>query len=108
MGLVRGPHGVGKGIVPRALIVDRVALRITGRQRLDQRPLGQSDATDQCEGSVGRIVGASERRRFSRGILQFPREVIVRPHRIGDTPQWAMAQFGSVSNVFSKQATASS
>ena len=86
MGLVRGPHGVGKSIVPGALIVDGVALRITGRQRLDQRPLGRGDATDQCEGSVGRIIGTSERRRLTGGVLQFPGEVIVRPDRIGDTP----------------------
>ena len=86
MGLVRRPHGVGKGIVPGPLIVDGVMLRITGRQRLDQRALRRGDAIDQFEGSVGRIIGASQRRRLTRGILEFPGKVVVRPDRIGDTP----------------------
>ena len=37
------PHGVGKGVVPRALVVNEVTLRITGRQCLDQRAFGRAD-----------------------------------------------------------------
>ena len=86
MRLVREPHGVGKGVVPRALVVDGVALRITGRQRLDQRAFGRGDAADQREGSAGRVMGAGERCGLTGGVLQFPREVVVRPDRVGDTP----------------------
>jgi len=62
MRLMREAHGVGKGVVPGALVVDGVALRIAGRQRLDQRAFRRDDAADQREGSTGRVMGAGERR----------------------------------------------
>src|SRR6516165_7263025 len=86
MHLMRKAHGVGKGVVPGALVVDGVALRIAGRQRLDQRALRRGDVTDHCKGSAGRIVGASQRGGLTSGVLQFPGEVIVWPDRVGDTP----------------------
>ena len=46
MRLVCEPHGIGKGVVPGALVVDWIALRITGRQRLDQRAFGCADTAD--------------------------------------------------------------
>jgi hypothetical protein len=54
MSLVREPHGVGKGVVPRALVVDGVALWIAGGQRLDQGALRRGDAADQA--APGRIT----------------------------------------------------
>jgi hypothetical protein len=86
MRLLCEPHGVGKGVVPRALVVDGVALRITGRQRLDQRAFGRADTADQREGGAGRVIGASKRCGLASRVLQFPREVVVRPDRIGDAP----------------------
>jgi hypothetical protein len=86
MRLVRQAHDVGKGVVPGALVVDRVALRIAGRQRLDQRAFRRGDAADQREGSAGRIMGAGERRCLTGGILQFPGVVVVGPDRVGDAP----------------------
>src|SRR5271169_7062435 len=86
MRLVCKAHGVGKGVVPGALVIDGVALRIAGGQRLDQRSLRRSDAADQRQGSVGRIMGAGERRSLTGGILQFPGVVVVRPDRVGDAP----------------------
>src|ERR1700730_1246403 len=80
------PHGVGKGVVPGALVVDWIALRITGRQRLDQRAFGRADTTDQREGGAARVIGASERCDLAGRVLQFPREVVVRPDRVGDAP----------------------
>src|SRR5229473_1832182 len=86
MRLMREAHGVGKGVVPGALVVDGVALRIAGRQRLDQRAFRRDDAADQREGSAGRVMGAGERRSLTSGVVQFPGVVIVRPDRVGDAP----------------------
>src|SRR5215472_13333424 len=86
MRLVYEPHGVGKGVVPGPLVVDRVALWITGRQRLDQRAFRGGDAADQREGSAGRVIGAGERRGLTGGVLQFPGVVVVWPDRVRDTP----------------------
>ena len=61
MRLVCKPHGVGKGVVPGALVVDGGGLWITGRQRLDQRAFGRADPADQREGGAGRVIGADER-----------------------------------------------
>src|SRR5262245_38798463 len=84
--LVREPHGVGKGIVPGALVFDWVTLRITGRQRLDQSTLRRSNTTGQCERSAGRIIGAGERHGLAGWVLQLPRKVVVWPDRVGDAP----------------------
>src|SRR5258708_116037 len=86
MRLVCEPHGVGKGVVPGALVVDGVALWITGWQCLDQRAFRRGDATDQREGSTGRVIGAGERRGLTGGVLQFPGVVVVWPDGVGDTP----------------------
>src|SRR5260370_6227244 len=86
MRLVREAHGVGKGVVPGALIVDGVALWIAGRQRFNQRALPCGDVPNQREGSAGRAMGAGERRGLTSGVLQFPGVVVVRPDRVGDAP----------------------
>jgi hypothetical protein len=83
MGLMREAHGVGKGVFPGALVVDRVALWIAGRQRLDQLAFRRGDAADQREGSAGRVMGTGERRGLTGGVLQFPGVVVVRPDRVG-------------------------
>jgi hypothetical protein len=85
--LVREAHGVGKGVVPRALVVDGVALWIAGGQRLDQRALRRGDAANQREGTAGRIMSTGERRGLTGGVLQFPGVVVVRPDRVGDAPK---------------------
>src|SRR5262252_7881127 len=86
MRLVGEPHGVGKGVVPGTLVVDRIAPWIASRQRLDQGALRRADATGQREGFAGRVIGASERCGLAARVLQFPREIVVRPDRVGDTP----------------------
>ncbi len=86
MRLMREAHGVGKGVVPGALVVDGVALWIAGRQRLDQRAFRRGDAAHQREGGAGRIMSAGERHGLTGGVLQFPGVVVVRPHRVGDAP----------------------
>ena len=86
MRLVREAHGVGKGVVPGALVVDGVALWIAGGQRLDQRAFRRGDAADQRQGSAGRVMGAGERRGLAGGVLQFPGVVVVRPGRVADAP----------------------
>ena len=83
---VREAHGVGEGVVPGALVVDRVALRIAGGQRLDQCAFRRGDAADQCQGSAGGVIGAGERRGLAGGVHQFPGEVVVRPGRVADAP----------------------
>src|SRR6266446_2744586 len=83
MRLMREAHGVGKGVVPRALVDDGVALWIAGGQRLDQRAFRRGDAADQREGSAGRTMSAGERRGLTGGVLQFPGVVVVRPDSIG-------------------------
>src|SRR4051794_29041187 len=80
------PHGVGKGVVPGALVVDGVVLWITGRQRLDQRALRRGDTAAEREGSAGRVIRAGECCRLTGGVLQFPGVVVVGPDRVGDTP----------------------
>ena len=86
MRLVCEPHGVGKGVVPGALVVDWIALRITGQQRLDQRAFGRGEAASQRESRVGRVMRAGQRRSLTGGVLEFPRVVVVRPNRVGDAP----------------------
>src|SRR6516164_2542561 len=86
MRLVYEPHGVGEGVVPGSLVVDRIALWIAGWQRLDQRAFRRADATGEREGGAGRIIGASERCGLAGRVLQFPREIVVRPGRIRDAP----------------------
>jgi hypothetical protein len=34
---MREAHRIGKGVIPRALVIDRIALRVASGQRLDQR-----------------------------------------------------------------------
>ena len=60
MRLVREAHGVGKGVIPGALVVNGVALWIAGGQRLDQRALRRGDAAGECQGSAGLVMGAGE------------------------------------------------
>ena len=83
---VHEAHGVGEGVVPGALVVDGVALRIAGGQRLDQRAFRRGDAADQREGGAGGVIGAGERRGLAGGIHQFPGKVVVRPGRVADAP----------------------
>jgi len=64
---MREAHGVGKSVVPGALVVDGVALRIAGRQRLDQRAFRRDDGADQREGSAGRVMGAASAAALPRG-----------------------------------------
>src|SRR5271156_4985694 len=77
MRLVREAHGVGKGVVPRALVVDRVALRIASRQRLDQRPFRRGGPAGQRGRRVGRVMSAGERRGLAGGGGPVPRGVRV-------------------------------
>jgi hypothetical protein len=86
MRLVGEPHGVGKGVVPGALVVDRIALWIASRQRLDQGAFRRADPGDQREGGAGRIIGASKRCGLAGLVPQFPREIVVRPGCVGDSP----------------------
>ena len=79
-------HGVGEGVVPGALVVDRFALRVAGRQRLDQRALRRGDAAGQRQRGAGGVVGAGEGRRLAGGVHQLPGEVVVRPGRVADAP----------------------
>src|SRR5215831_17177463 len=67
MRLVYEPHGVGKGVVPGPLVVDRVALWITGRQRRLSQRRGRAP------------------RPYRRGPA-VPRGVVVWPDRVRDTP----------------------
>src|SRR5271169_7063286 len=86
MRLVRVAHGVGKGVVPRALVVDRVALRIASRQRLDQRAFRRGGPTGQRERRAGRVMSAGQCRGLAGGVVQFPRVVVVRSGRVTDAP----------------------
>src|SRR5271163_5082312 len=79
-------HCIGKGIVPRALVVDRVALWIASRQRLDQRAFRRGGPTGQRERRAGRVMSAGECRGLAGGVMQFPRVVVVRPGRVADAP----------------------
>ena len=79
-------HGVGEGVVPRALVVDRVALRIAGGQRLDQRAFRRGDAADQRERRPRCVIGAGERGGLAGGIHQLPGKVVVRPGGVADAP----------------------
>ena len=47
---VRQAHGIGKSVVPWSLVVNRVALGIAGRQRLDQHSFRCRDAS--CQASA--------------------------------------------------------
>lgn len=86
MRLMGAAHGIGKGIVPGALVVNRIAPRIARRQRLDQRTFRRGGPVSQCDGRTGRVMSARERRSLAGGILQFPRVVVIWPDRIGETP----------------------
>jgi len=62
MSPMRETHRVGKGVVPRALVVDRIALRVTGGQRLDQRAFPGRNTVAQGKRGPGSIMGSGKRR----------------------------------------------
>ncbi len=83
---MRHAHGVGEGVIPGALVLDRVALWIAGGQCFDQRAFRALTPSGQRHGSTGGIIGAGKRRGLADGVHQFPGKVIVRPDRVADTP----------------------
>ncbi len=84
--LVGAAHGVGEGIVPGALVLDRVTLGEAGGERLDQGTLGRGDAVGEGQGGLGGVIGAGEGAGLGAGVPHLPREVVVGADGVGDAP----------------------
>ena len=79
-------HGVGEGIVPGALVLDGVALREAGGERLDQGAFRRGDAVGEGQRGLGGIIGAGEGAGLGIGVPHLPREIVVGADGVGDAP----------------------
>ncbi len=84
--LVCAAHRVGEGIVPGALVLDGVALREAGGQRLDKRALGRGNAVSEGYRGLRFVISARERTDLCVGVPHFPRKVVIGTNRVGDAP----------------------
>ena len=72
---MRKSHGIGKRVVPGPLVVDRIALRVAGGQRLDQGTLRCGRTVAKGKRGAGGVISAGECCSFASSILQFPETV---------------------------------
>ncbi len=79
-------HRLGVGLVPAGLVLDRLALRVAGRQGADQGLLDGRRAVRAAERPLHGIVGRRQCLGFSGRIVEVPGQVVVRARGIGDAP----------------------
>ncbi len=79
-------HRLRIGGVPRHHVIDRLSLRIARAQRLDQQVFDGRQPLDAGQRLLQGVIRHGQRLRPPGRIVEMPRQVVVRPGRIGDAP----------------------